>query len=316
MLHVWLPNAMEAPTPVSALLHAATLVTAGVYLIIRTSPILEMVPSSLMVISGVGGITALYGAIAGMYQNDIKRIIAYSTCSQLGLNYIKDNKNSNRDVNDNSSSLLNEPELNSEEDENKKDKVPPKEKCVRVFDPERDTKYNIKSAFRGIPIIYCFVNKINNKSYVGKTNNPWIRFKQYFSQSYIIENSKRIAICGALSKYGLNKFRIIILQILPKGYNKEDITNAEYKWVKEIKPSYNIQAIIDPFKGENHYNYGKSFSEGTKQKIRDSLKGRERSPEVIDKHVEGANKKTVYCYDSSNMKFVRSFDGQRIMVRE
>ena len=84
-LHVWLPNAMEAPTPVSALLHAATLVTAGVYVIIRTSPILEMVPTSLMVISGLGGLTAIYGAIAGIYQNDIKRIIAYSTCSQLGL---------------------------------------------------------------------------------------------------------------------------------------------------------------------------------------------------------------------------------------
>lgn len=75
---------MEAPTPVSALLHAATLVTAGVYVIIRTSPILEMVPSSMIVISGLGGLTALYGAIAGIYQNDIKRIIAYSTCSQLG----------------------------------------------------------------------------------------------------------------------------------------------------------------------------------------------------------------------------------------
>ena len=95
VLHTWLPNAMEAPTPVSALLHAATLVTAGVYLIIRTSPILEMVPSSLMVISGVGGLTALYGAIAGMYQNDIKRIIAYSTCSQLGL---REEDKSNRDI--------------------------------------------------------------------------------------------------------------------------------------------------------------------------------------------------------------------------
>ena len=84
-IHTWLPNAMEAPTPVSALLHAATLVTAGVYLIIRTSPVLEMVPSGIMVVSGLGGLTALYGAIAGIYQNDIKRIIAYSTCSQLGL---------------------------------------------------------------------------------------------------------------------------------------------------------------------------------------------------------------------------------------
>ena len=99
-LHVWLPNAMEAPTPVSALLHAATLVTAGVYVIIRTSPILEMVPTSLMVISGLGGLTAIYGAIAGIYQNDIKRIIAYSTCSQLGLaialnkfHYILEGKN-------------------------------------------------------------------------------------------------------------------------------------------------------------------------------------------------------------------------------
>lgn len=75
---------MEAPTPVSALLHAATLVTAGVYVIMRTSPILELVPSSLMIVSGLGGLTALYGAIAGIYQNDMKRIIAYSTCSQLG----------------------------------------------------------------------------------------------------------------------------------------------------------------------------------------------------------------------------------------
>ena len=112
MLHSWLPNAMEAPTPVSALLHAATLVTAGVYLIIRTSPILEMVPSSLMVVSGVGGLTALYGAIAGMYQNDIKRIIAYSTASQLGWN-----ENSNDD-----STLAGvDPSYNNRTKENKKD---------------------------------------------------------------------------------------------------------------------------------------------------------------------------------------------------
>ena len=134
LLHTWLPNAMEAPTPVSALLHAATLVTAGVYVIIRTSPILEMVPSSLMVVSGVGGLTALYGAIAGMYQNDIKRIIAYSTCSQLGLT-----NGSDKDSKETGSSLLNEPENNPEED--KKDKVPPKEKVVREFDIARDTEH-------------------------------------------------------------------------------------------------------------------------------------------------------------------------------
>lgn len=83
-LHTWLPDAMEGPTPVSALIHAATMVTAGVFMIARLSPIFVHAPFALMVITIVGALTAIFAATIGCVQNDIKRIIAYSTCSQLG----------------------------------------------------------------------------------------------------------------------------------------------------------------------------------------------------------------------------------------
>jgi proton-translocating NADH-quinone oxidoreductase chain L len=83
-LHTWLPDAMEGPTPVSALIHAATMVTAGVFLIIRCSPLLEYTPGSLLLLTLVGGITAFITATISLFQNDIKKVIAYSTCSQLG----------------------------------------------------------------------------------------------------------------------------------------------------------------------------------------------------------------------------------------
>ncbi|MEL7548072.1 MAG: NADH-quinone oxidoreductase subunit L, partial [Pseudomonadota bacterium] len=83
-LHVWLPDAMEGPTPVSALIHAATMVTAGVYLVCLMSPIYEFAPFASAMVTLVGAITAIYAATVGMAQNDIKRVIAYSTCSQLG----------------------------------------------------------------------------------------------------------------------------------------------------------------------------------------------------------------------------------------
>ncbi len=83
-LHTWLPDAMEGPTPVSALIHAATMVTAGVFLIARMSPLYEFAPVALMVVTVVGGLTAFVAATIGMTQFDIKRVIAYSTMSQLG----------------------------------------------------------------------------------------------------------------------------------------------------------------------------------------------------------------------------------------
>ena len=83
-LHTWLPDAMEGPTPVSALIHAATMVTAGVFMVARLSPMFEYSDIALMVVTVVGGSTAIFAATIGCVQNDIKRVIAYSTCSQLG----------------------------------------------------------------------------------------------------------------------------------------------------------------------------------------------------------------------------------------
>jgi len=83
-LHVWLPDAMEGPTPVSALIHAATMVTAGVFLVCRCFPIYELAPNASAFITAIGALTALFAATVGLAQNDIKRVIAYSTCSQLG----------------------------------------------------------------------------------------------------------------------------------------------------------------------------------------------------------------------------------------
>ena len=83
-LHTWLPDAMEGPTPVSALIHAATMVTAGVFMVCRLSPMFEYAPDAKMVVAIVGAATAFFAATVGLVQNDIKRVIAYSTCSQLG----------------------------------------------------------------------------------------------------------------------------------------------------------------------------------------------------------------------------------------
>ncbi|MEM0908364.1 MAG: NADH-quinone oxidoreductase subunit L [Pseudomonadota bacterium] len=83
-LHTWLPDAMEGPTPVSALIHAATMVTAGVFMVARMSPLFEFAPVALAIVTFIGATTAIFAATIGCAQNDIKRVIAYSTCSQLG----------------------------------------------------------------------------------------------------------------------------------------------------------------------------------------------------------------------------------------
>jgi len=88
LLHTWLPDAMEGPTPVSALIHAATMVTAGVFLVARMSPLFELAPFALTVVTAFGAITAFFAATVGIAQNDIKRVIAYSTCSQLGYMFV------------------------------------------------------------------------------------------------------------------------------------------------------------------------------------------------------------------------------------
>lgn len=88
LLHTWLPDAMEGPTPVSALIHAATMVTAGVFLVARMSPMFEYAPAALAFVTFIGGTTAIFAATVGLVQNDIKRVIAYSTCSQLGYMFV------------------------------------------------------------------------------------------------------------------------------------------------------------------------------------------------------------------------------------
>jgi len=87
-LHTWLPDAMEGPTPVSALIHAATMVTAGVFLVARMSPLFEFAPQALAFVTFIGAVTAFFAASVGLVQNDIKRVIAYSTCSQLGYMFV------------------------------------------------------------------------------------------------------------------------------------------------------------------------------------------------------------------------------------
>jgi NADH-quinone oxidoreductase subunit L len=87
-LHTWLPDAMEGPTPVSALIHAATMVTAGVFMVARLSPLFELSHTALTVVTFVGVVTAFFAATVGLVQNDIKRVIAYSTCSQLGYMFV------------------------------------------------------------------------------------------------------------------------------------------------------------------------------------------------------------------------------------
>jgi NADH-quinone oxidoreductase subunit L len=87
-LHTWLPDAMEGPTPVSALIHAATMVTAGVFLVVRMSPVMEYAPETMVFVTAIGAATAFFAATVGLVQNDIKRVIAYSTCSQLGFMFV------------------------------------------------------------------------------------------------------------------------------------------------------------------------------------------------------------------------------------
>jgi NADH-quinone oxidoreductase subunit L len=88
LLHTWLPDAMEGPTPVSALIHAATMVTAGVFMVARLSPLFELAPNAQTFVTFIGATTAFFAATVGLVQNDIKRIVAYSTCSQLGYMFV------------------------------------------------------------------------------------------------------------------------------------------------------------------------------------------------------------------------------------
>ena len=87
-LYTWLPDAMEGPTPVSALIHAATMVTAGVYMVARCAALFNLAPVTMIIVALIGALTAIFAATMGLYQNDIKRVLAYSTVSQLGYMFL------------------------------------------------------------------------------------------------------------------------------------------------------------------------------------------------------------------------------------
>jgi len=124
-----------------------------------------------------------------------------------------------------------------------------------------------------------------------------------------------MAICGAISKYNINNFSLYILEIIDKEKSKEYLSERENFWYGLIKPSYNIQSILQPFTGSNHYRFGKNVLEDIKLKISQKLKNRILSEEVKINHIIGAKKKCVYCYDFDTGNYLMEFNGIRIVSK-
>lgn len=192
------------PTPISALIHAATMVTAGVFLLLRLNQLISVSYYVIITIVIIGGLTAFIGGTLALVSLDLKELIAYSTMSQLGYCLIitikrfiskipnKDNKNFN---------------------------------FVDILDPNILSKYQIKSKYKGIPLIINFIydHEKTGKFYVGKTTNSWYRFQNYFNYNYINKNKDSMPICNALHKYGLLSFKIYILETFHKDISLETL---------------------------------------------------------------------------------------------
>jgi len=324
------------PTPVSALIHAATLVTAGIYLLLRSSPLLEFSSTALLIITLVGATTAFFAATCGLVQNDLKRIIAFSTISQLG--YFKNKlllfiiiiifNLTNEIIFDINFSILQAAcanvlpiSNNSNLNEIKKftDKFFNFKPSIKYLDKYTDFSYSgrsiIKQKYLKIKGIYLWINNINNRSYVGKSVNLYIRISKYFSYSYINENKNKMAICGSIYKNNINNFTLYILEIIDKKESNKYLSDRENFWYNLLKPSYNIQSILQPFTGINHYRFGKTVPDSVKLKISNKLKNRILSEEVKLNHIIGARKKAVYCYDFETGKYLMKFDGIRLATR-
>lgn len=125
-----------------------------------------------------------------------------------------------------------------------------------------------------------------------------------------------MAICGAIYKYDYSSFNLYILEILGEDTSKKDILEREDFWAKEIKPSYNILDVLNPFYGENHPKLGREVSIEVRKKISASLKGRKLSEETKKNIMKGSKKKVVYCYDSENKLYVTEFESLREMSRQ
>jgi NADH-ubiquinone oxidoreductase chain 5 len=326
-LHSWLPGSMEGPTPVSALIHAATLVTAGIYLLLRSSPLLEFSPTGLLIITLVGASTAFFAATCGLVQNDLKRIIAFSTISQLGYCFLivfiiiifymlflqidftsimlSVVPISNKNITTKQKSL-------------KKIKIKDKFSSSIIYEDKYDDfsyigRSEIRKKYSKVQGIYLWINNVNKRSYVGKSVNLYLRLSKYLSLNYINNNKTKMAICAALDKYTVKHFTFYILEIV--NTDKYELSEKENYWYKFINPSYNIQSILQPFTGSNHYRFGSKVPNEVKLKISKTLKGRILSDLVKTNHIIGARKKHVYCYDWETGKYLMEFSGVRIMAR-
>jgi hypothetical protein len=122
-----------------------------------------------------------------------------------------------------------------------------------------------------------------------------------------------MAICASIAKYGFTKFHLYILEICPKNLSREQLSHCENNWYKRIKPSYNIQDILQPFSGENHYRFGKTVSAEVRAKISNTLTGRVQSDLERANHskAQNARKVKVYCYDFDSKLYVTEFLGHR-----
>ena len=216
------------PTPVSALIHAATLVTAGLYLLVRSSPILEYSSTALLVITLVGATTAFFAATCGLVQNDIKRIIAFSTISQLGYSlrisyflaagtlvyFLYYDYLFNQfiiDLDFNILMLCNLPLSISQIKDKFLHYIKDKD-CFTDFSSKG--KSIIKTKYFKKQGIYLWVNNTNNKSYVGKSVNLYQRLSKYLSKTYIQKTKNKMGICSAIDKYGTDNFTLYILETI------------------------------------------------------------------------------------------------------
>jgi hypothetical protein len=228
------------PTPVSALLHAATLVTAGVYLMLRSSPILEFAPTALIVIIWLGAVTSFFAASTGLLQNDMKRIIAFSTVSQLGLDanltwslsfnvlllitkYIlilftlfysffyfkffgKSFFSMNIDIGY-SITILGIISSWSHKKFSTNTLLSQTQKDnynIQVIDKYNEfdplSKLDFKSKYNKVPGVYMWVNHLTHKSYVGRSKIFYSRLNNYLSPYYLNKNKNKMPICSSLLK--------------------------------------------------------------------------------------------------------------------
>jgi hypothetical protein len=233
-LHSWLPGSMEGPTPVSALIHAATLVTAGIYLLLRSSPLLEFSPTGLLIITLVGATTAFFAATCGLVQNDLKRIIAFSTISQLGYCFlivfvIKIFYMLFLQIDFTIIMLsvvpISKKIIHSKQKSLKNIKIKDKfSNSIIYADKYNDFSYigrsEIRKKYNKVKGIYLWINNINKRSYVGKSVNLYLRLSKYLSSNYIYNNKTKMAICAALNKYTVKNFTFYILEIVNTDKNE------------------------------------------------------------------------------------------------